>query len=125
MGRQDLGSCQMLRAKLTQILSSGISYAARASVQWPAVKKTWGAMRVPEHHSRIPSPNRPSRSTMIAPTYGWVVSGTPYVMAPAGVDTSASASASTRETRRASRRTEDDDVNRTAPCNDGTAGGWG
>src|SRR3989449_199297 len=64
---------KLMRRRLT-----GNARDTRASVQWPAVKKTRADTSVPEQNS----PNVPSACWVrIAPTFGWVVSIVPQVMA--------------------------------------------
>src|SRR5438093_7704673 len=68
----------MFGAKLTRRRLTGNARDTRASVQWPAVKKTRAETSVPEQNS----PNVPSACWVrIAPTFGWDVSIVPQVMA--------------------------------------------
>src|SRR2546428_4584612 len=68
----------MFGAKLMRRRLTGNARDTRASVQWPAVKKTRAETSVPEQNS----PNVPSACWVrIAPTFGWVVSIVPQVMA--------------------------------------------
>src|SRR3989454_2782442 len=79
--RRTAPSANRFGAKLIRSRLAGIPKAVSASVQWPAVRKTRTETRVPEQNS----PTLPSgRTTRIAPTFGWVVSIVPHVIAEAG-----------------------------------------
>src|SRR3989442_15044817 len=68
----------MFGDKLTRRRLRGNARDTRASVQWPAVKKTRADTSVPEQNS----PNVPSACWVrIAPTFGWAVSIVPQVIA--------------------------------------------
>src|SRR2546428_3794943 len=68
----------MFGDKLTRRRLTGNARDRRASVQWPAVKKPRAETSVPEQNS----PSVPSACWVrIAPTFGWVVSIVPHVIA--------------------------------------------
>src|SRR5881397_3644201 len=99
--RRTAPSANTFGAKLIRSLLAGNAAAVSASVQWPAVRKTRADTSVPEQNS----PTLPSGRTMrIAPTFGWVVSIVPHVIAEAGDPTAISPTTANTPTSSKTRR---------------------
>src|SRR5690348_5235344 len=102
----------MTGSNVTENTAPGLSArkVSTGCVQWLAVRNTCGAISVPEHHWKTPSPGM---LTTIDPTNGCEVpSGTPKVMAAAGV----AAAISRRPAVRRNERRETCDRVMIPPC---------